>query len=369
MKWFFVLSAVMIIVLLHTGTVSGAEVSIGGTLEETQLGEIENIAADKYDINLKELIGNAISGNMDWAGLGDKILSLMFSELIKNKEIIKNILFICLLNGIIVSLTDGVIKSGAEQSAYFAAYAAIAGMLAAGFRICANTVVSAAGEITELMRAGMPLILCIVTAGSGGGAALSFAGVLSITVGIIDTLIKDVIIPQITFAVMLGILNCLWERTMVGKLSELFAFLAVWEVRICAFVFLGCLGIGRMGAVPASAAVGKGLKLAVGAVPVVGGLFENSLESVSVFVGMLKGGAAAAIVIVIAAAAFTGLIKLCGVMLMYKLTAALCEPLGSKRITELIDCAAEGIKLLLGTYFTVAVMFAVAVCVMLGSFG
>jgi stage III sporulation protein AE len=161
----------------------------------------------------------------------------------------------------------------------------------------------------------------------------------------------------------------MWDRGIVGKLSELFAFLASWEIKICAFLFVGSLTLGRMGAGSTSAVVGKGMKLAVGSVPVVGNLFENSLETVAGCITALKGSTAVALIIIIALASAAKLIKLCVVMLLYKLTAALTEPMGNKKITEMLDCAGEGIKLLIAAYFTVIIMFVTAVSVMLGSFG
>jgi stage III sporulation protein AE len=161
----------------------------------------------------------------------------------------------------------------------------------------------------------------------------------------------------------------MWDRAIVGKLSELFAFIASWEMRLCAFLFVGGLALGRMGAGSASAAVGKGVKLAVGSVPVVGNLFENSLETVAGCITALKGSTAVAIILVVAIAAGVKLIKLCVVMLLYKLTAAVTEPMGNKKITEMLSCTSEGIRLLIGAYFTIAIMFVTAVSVMLGRFG
>jgi stage III sporulation protein AE len=224
-------------------------------------------------------------------------------------------------------------------------------------------------EIFDIIRAGVPLILTLVTAGGGGGEAASFAGILSVVTGAFELMIDKLAVPQIIFAIMLGVLNCMWDRGIVGKLSELFAFLASWEIKICAFLFVGSLTLGRMGAGSASAVVGKGMKLAVGSVPVVGNLFENSLETVAGCITALKGSAAVALIIIIALASAAKLIKLCVVMLLYKLTAALTEPMGNKKITEMLDCAGEGIKLLIAAYFTVIIMFVTAVSVMLGSFG
>lgn len=360
--------ALLFVLALFCKCVQAAEVTIGDSLENTDFGELEELSKDKYDIDIKELAGKIISGDFDSSDILDGITALAVGEVEKNKAFVKRILLICVLNGIIAAAAEGFIKNGVERYADFAACGAAAAMLAAGYRACASILTSGASEITDIMHAAVPLILCIVTADSGGTGALAYTGVLSLATGILDGFVRNIIVPQITFSVMLSMLNCMWERSLVGRLSQLLSFLAVWELRLCAFAFVGCLTLGRIGAAPASAAVGKGVRLAVGAVPVVGGLFENSLEAVAGFVSVLKGGAAAAVIVVIAVTCMGGLIKLAAVMLMYKLTAALAEPMGSKKITAMTDSAAEGVSLLTGAYFTLMLMFISAVSVMLGSF-
>ncbi len=356
----------LIILLLCTSIYASPTVKLGSSIEDSELGELEDLARDKYNINLKELISEIIKGDLDFSNLTDKLTDLLIGEVKKNSSFMSKILLICILNGILASTMEGFAKGGTDKIIYFASYTAVASMLVSGFKACINTLVNGIEEITEIINAGIPLILCIATAAYGGGTALSFGSVLSLGVGILNDLISKIIVPQIIFCVMLGILNCLWDRDRVGRLSELFAFLSTWEIRLCAFIFVGSLTLSRMGT--ASALAGKGVRLAVGAVPVVGGLFENSLEAVVSFIDALKGGAGAVIIIIILFTAIVGLAKLCIVMLMFKLTAALSEPIGSKQITQMIDCAGEGVKLLIGVYFTVAIMFITALSVMLAAF-
>ena len=365
MRW---LVLPVLIILLCTEVYAQPQVRLGGSLEESELGEVEEYARDNYDIDLKGLISSIINGNGDidlWEGLTD----VFFDELKSNSSFIREILLICILNGLIATAMEGFADRSVVQTAYFAAFAAAAGMLVSGYLICADILTEGAADTAELLSASTPLIISLVSVSGNGAAAAGFSVVLGFAVEIVSSLIGTLIVPQFTFAVMLGIINCLWDRGMVGRLAGLFAFLAAWELKICAFLFAACLTLGRLGGGAVTAASGKGIKLAVGSVPVVGDLFENSIEAVMSFIGALRGGAAVALIVLIAAGAGARLVKLCVVMLLYKLTAAVTEPMGSKKITEMIDRTAEGIKLLIGAYFTLIIAFITAVVVMLGSLG
>ncbi len=365
MRW---LVLPLLILFFCTSVYAQPQIKIGGNLEETELGEIEDFARDNYDIDLKGLIGNIIDGDGDvdlWKGLTD----VFFNELKSNSSFVRSILLICILNGLIATAMEGFADRGVVQTAYFAAFTAVAGMLVTGYKICADVLTEGAAESVELLSASTPLILSLVSIGGNGTAAAGFSVVLGFAAGIVNSLIGTLIVPQFIFAVMLGVINCLWDRGMTGRLADLFAFLAMWELKICAFIFAACLALGRLVGGAITSTAGKGVKLAIGAVPVVGDLFENSIDTVLAFVGALKGGAAVALIIIISLGAAGRLIKLCAVMLLYKLTAALTEPMGNKKITEMIDVTAEGIKLLIGAYFTLVITFITAVVVMLGSLG
>lgn len=362
MRWLVILLPL----LLMCAEVQGEpRVILGGSLEETDFGELADFSEDKYNINFKELVKSTATGSFFSAEkITDTFFDLVFGEIRNNGDIIKKILLICILCGIITALTKGMGSGETETAASFAAFTAIGSMLCAGFKLCSDVLIEGAENITELIRAAMPVIIALTAA--GGGESTGFAAVLSLSADILNIFIKNVVLPQIVFSVMLGMLNCLCDRPMAGKLSELFSLTASWLLKISAFAFAGCLTLCRMG-MGLTSLGGKGIKLAAGSVPVVGNLFEGSLETVAALINALKGSTGAAIIILLVIMSSAHLVKMTAVMLMYKLTAGLSEPMGNSRITEMIDIVSEGIRLIIGAYFTVLVMFVTAVAVTLGT--
>lgn len=366
MRW--ILTAV-IVLFTYLPVNAAPTVKLGESVADTELGAVQDLARDRYNVDIKALIGDIISGNMGADGIADNAVSLFWGELKQNLSAVKKIIMLCVLNGIACAVYEGFGRGENYKLTCYASYAAAAGIIAAGFKGCCSLLTDGTESILEIIRAAAPFMLCVTAATSGGAAAVGYSGIIGLALGDVGTLIGRVIVPQITFSVLLGVFNCLWDKSTVGRLSKLMAFCVEWELKACALLFTGLLALARIGVVPASAAVGKGVKLAVGAVPVVGAAFQNSVEAVAGFAAVLKGGAAAAFVMLIVLAAFATFAKLAAVMLAYKLTAALTEPMGSKKITDMTDIAGDGIKLLVGAYFAVAVIFISAVVIMLGSLG
>lgn len=362
MRWIFV---PLIILMLCKPIYGQPEVKLGGGLNETEFGELDELSADKYNINFKELVQQAADGSLfEGDKIVDIIVSLVLKEIRGSRDVVKSVMFVCVLNGIIMAMTKGIGNNETERLATFAAFAAVSGLLCTGLRLCTDVLSEGAENITELIRASTPVIVALTAVGNGG--AMGFGALLSFSSGILNTLIKNLVLPQIVFFVMLGMLNCFCDRPMVGKLSELFSLTASWSLKICAFIFAGCLTLCKMGT-GVAALGGKSIKLAASSVPVVGNLFESSLETVAALTNALKGSVGAAIIILLVVMSAAHLIRLTVVMLMYKLTAGFAEPLGNNRITEMIDVVAEGVKLTIGAYFTVIVMFVTTVAITLGS--
>jgi stage III sporulation protein AE len=361
----FLLFAFLIVfsALTEVHIYAAPEVNLGNSLDTTELGELEDLARDKYSFDIREFVTSLMRGELKGDKLKVGIKNALAGEVDYSRSLMRSIVLICLINGL-----SGAVLYGfeGERVADFAACAAMVLTACVGFRECMAIVSEGSTELNELMTAALPVILCISGVTSGAAAMAVFASVLYMLTSIVDGLVCNLILPQISFSVVLGLLNCLCEKPMAGRLSELCAFVASWELKICAMLFVGVLMLGRMGVVPASVGVNKGVKLAVGAVPVVGGLFENSLEAVTDFVSALGGGVAVAVIVLIGIVCAVGLIRIVAVMLVYKLTAALCEGVSGKRLSKVTDCAAEGVKLLIGAYFTVAAMLIASVAVVLG---
>ena len=141
MRW---LVLPVLLILFCTSVYAQPQVRLGGSLEETELGEIADIAEDKYDIDLKGLIGEIINGNTDF-DIGEGLISVFFNELESNASFIKGILLICILNGLVATAMEGFADRDVVQTAYFAAFAAVAGMLVSALK---SSAVSAAPSVS-----------------------------------------------------------------------------------------------------------------------------------------------------------------------------------------------------------------------------
>ena len=195
------------------------------------------------------------------------------------------------------------------------------------------------------MQGLFPLLLTLmaVVGGTSGSALMQPAVVAA--AGAMTGLIKHVTMPLATAAAVLTMLTHLGSGVKVSRLSDLLYQAANWTLGICFTVFIGVLATRGVTAAAIDGVTIRTAKYAINnLVPVVGGMFADTVDAL-VGSGLL----------VESALGVTGLVLILGIMaapmcqtlaaaVMYKLAAALMQPVADG---ALADCIADFGKLLM----------------------
>ena len=104
----------------------------------------------------------------------------------------------------------------------------------------------------------------------------------------------------------------------------------------------------------------------MGAVPVVGDVFGGALDTAAAMTGAVKSSYLIGVIVVIGIACIIPIIKVFAVMVMFKVMAAVTEPIGERRFIKCINSAGDNIGLMLSTLFTAMVMFMFASIILVG---
>ena len=94
-----------------------------------------------------------------------------------------------------------------------------------------------------------------------------------------------------------------------------------------------------------------------GSIPVVGGLFNNVTEMVLGAALLIRNGVGTAGLLVLAILCLTPMVKLLAGGCLYRLLAAVAQPVADKRLTECVDGLGRGILLLLRIFLFTGILF------------
>ncbi|MBQ9604918.1 MAG: hypothetical protein IJR45_05840 [Firmicutes bacterium] len=286
----------------------------------------------------------------------------MFVNGLKNcTGTMRQLLIICMLGGMIRAFapTDGNFET------------LITRLLAAG--LCLKvlqglmTVLSGFAELYTAFAAAAVPIIAAVLAVSGNAVLSGAAGMMYAACTAAATAVKLIIIPCTAFYAVCGIVNALAPQAMLTRLSKLICGTVGTGLRAAGMVLCAVLALQKTAAAGADGLVRKAAVSAVKAVPLVGDIFAAGADGVMSMLTGVKNGFGAAVIILMLINAAAPLTELLASAFILRFTAAVSEPLGDKRISELIDTAGSAAMLMFTAGLCLALMFSGGAAILLTS--
>ena len=142
----------------------------------------------------------------------------------------------------------------------------------------------------------------------------------------------------------------------------------VWLQGIILTIFIGVLTIRGITSSTIDAVTLKTTKFAVdNFIPIVGKSFSDAIASVAGYSLIIKNAIGSIGLIVIILIILYPIIKLILSSLIFKLSAALLEPITDKRITSSIAAAGESLVLIMSCVVSVSIMFFILISIMISA--
>ena len=222
-------------------------------------------------------------------------------------------------------------------------------------------------RMSEGMQGLFPLLLTMMAAvgGSGGSALMQPAIVASASA--MTSLIQQVTIPLATAAAILTMLCHLGEGIRLQRLAAFTQQCATWTLGVCFTVFIGVLTTRAVTAAALDGATLRTAKYAVSnLIPVVGGLFADTVDTL-VGSGMLVQGALGVTgLILIASFAMVPLCQTLASAMLYRLAAALMQPVSDGPLASCIHDFGRILMLLFIIQLCAAAMFLMLIAQLIG---
>ena len=208
------------------------------------------------------------------------------------------------------------------------------------------------------MQGLLPLLLTMMAAiGGSGGSALMQPAIMA-SASAMTSLIQQLTLPLITASAILTMLCYLGEGIRLQRLASFTQQCAAWTLGLCFTIFIGVL---TTRAVTAAALDGVTLRTAKYAVsnliPVVGGLFADTVDTLVGSSLLVQSALGVTGLMLIAAWTMTPLCQTLAAALLYRLAAALMQPVSDGPLASCIHDFGKTIMLLFVIQLCAAAMF------------
>ena len=161
---------------------------------------------------------------------------------------------------------------------------------------------------------------------------------------------------------ILSVINNLSGKMQITKLVSLLRLIVTRSLTALMTVFVTLLTLSGMSAQSADTLSVRAAKYAAqNFVPVVGNVLSSTIDTVYASASVLRSALGVAGIVTVALLCAYPVLKFGALIFLYKLAAAIIEPLADKRISNAVNEAANGISLLFSLLVCVAVVFSLSI--------
>mgnify|MGYP002332001556 FL=1 len=304
----------------------------------------------------------------DLRGLFSGLIKYLFKEIVANTNLLGKLIILAVILAILQNLQTAFEKDVIGKLAYGVCYLVIIGIGINSFIIASKIGKEAINNMVSFMQALLPMLLTLLVSLGGVTASAVFHPVVLMSVSAVSTLIKDLLIPIIFFSAIMAIVNNITNSFQLTRFSGLLKELCIAILGFLLSVFLGIMIVqGTAAAVVDGVSVRTAKFATKNFVPIVGGIFADAIDTVISCSLLLKNAIGVVGVIIVFIMCAFPVLKILSVIFIYKLAAALIQPIGDEKIVNSLNGLANSLIMLFVTVSSVAMMFFIAVTIIIGA--
>lgn len=275
----------------------------------------------------------------------------LFYELNTNRRILLEVILLAVGFSAVKNFSGAFRQAYVSEICFFLVYGILAVLLLESFTMYSSIVTEALNRSVDFMKALVPVFCVSMVFSAGAETSAGFYQIAFLVIYLVQWLFLKVLMPLIQIYVIMELFNHFFEDEKFLNLTELLAGIVNWGLKSAGVIVLG-LNVVQSLIAPAkdkllSGTVTRAASFIPGVGNAVNGLGELLLGS-----GILiKNCVGAAALLFLVAIAMIPVAKILCMSVLYKLAAAVAEPVADKRIAGCIKGMAAGgmlyLKLLL----------------------
>lgn len=326
----------------------------GSYLPESQRGSLIDFMKGDKSFSIKEWLKG--------------LVAFAFQEVVINAKLLGSLMLLTIFSAFLQTLHNAFEQGAVSKVAYSIIFMVLVIIALNSFRVATEYAIYAIDSMSQFIIALLPILLALIVSSGGVASVAFFHPILVFLVNISGIIMKSAVLPLLFLATMLSIANTLNDQIKVSQLADLLKKGSVGILGIFVTVLLGVISVQGAASAVADGVAIKTAKFIVGnAVPVVGRMFTDAADTVLTSSLLLKntlGITGAGIILIIAA--FPA-IKVLMISLIYKLAAALLQPLGNGPVIACLDVVSKSVLYVFAALAIVSFMFFISVTIIVTS--
>lgn len=376
--WIFLfgISFLMVQITARASEESGQDIQamMEKLLGQFDFGEVDEELAGLFPeqrLSFKETLMGILSGDTAFtADLLNKLVSEQFTYAIKScRKNLGHILFLAVIAAVFTNFGNIFQNRQISEVSFFVMYLLMIALCLNSFRAVVEWTTGGIEGLASFMKVFCPIYFLAVTIAKGSVTAAAFYNLALFLILVVELLIVRLLLPLVHVYMMVKILDFLSPEEYLSKFAELIETAVSWALKTLLTCIVG-LNVLQSLISPAIDTVKRSVVTrGAEAIPGIGDVLGGMTEVVFGTAVLVKNGIGMTGAVICFALCLFPLVQIGCIVLMYKLAAALIQPVSDKRIVGCIESVGDGCRLLMRIIFTSGLLFLLTIVVVSASTG
>lgn len=337
-------------------------------MSEFDFDEIEKSLQEMFPeekIEFRDVVSSLMSGEPEETGrlFIDFVSDMISYEFRYNWHNLVYILLISIAAAVFSNFSGAFRNKQISDISFYVLYMLLITMCLTSFQTASQGVEGRLDSVVEFMRVLCPSYFLAVAFASGGVTSMFFYNVILFLIYVVELVIVRFLLPVIHIYIMVRVLGNLTGEDFLSEFAGLIHRIVTWALRTLLACVVGVNVVQGLLAPAIDTLKRSALTRTAEALPWVGNAMGGAAE---IFFGtavLIKNGIGMAGAVIAVLICIGPIVQMALMALMYKLAAALVQPVSDKRITACISGVSEGYELMVRVIFTVGILFLLTIAV------
>lgn len=318
------------------------------------------------DIDINEILNDAIKGEVDNSTLLKKILNILGKEVTTNIKSLVSILAIILIHSILKSISESLENNNISKLIYYVQYILIVTVIMSNFTDIIKLVQDTTGNLIGFMNTLVPLLITLMMYTGSITTSSVVEPIILFMINFIGNIIQNLIIPFVLVLTSLVIISKISDKVHIDKLSKFFKSGIVWLLGVVLTVFVGVVSLEGTLSSSVDGITAKTTKAVVSsAIPVVGKILGDAVDTVLGCGIVLKNAVGLVGVVIVIGICIMPILKLFVLSVSYKLLSTVVQPIADEKIIDLLEQIGDIFKIFLGILCAISFMLIIGTTLVL----
>lgn len=367
---FFLFLLFSIPVQASNGEQGNTQEQLLDSMELEKMQEAVNELLGEETFSVKESIKKALSGEEPFSAehFGEIGKAFLYQQLLPDKKILVQVILLVLAASLFSNFTGMFGKGETGEISFYMVYLFLLTILMKSFGEMSRTISSGLEDFVFFMKALMPSYFLAVTVAGGVASAMIFYNMVLAVIYVIQVILLKLVVPGIHLFVLFQLVNYLHKEDILSKMAEFFKTILEWTLHTCVAVLVGMQVIQNMISPAVDSLKRDVIGKTAAAIPAVGNAIDGVTEVALGTAVLIRNCIGVVGILVLLLLGLPPIIRLGVTTLIYKLLAAVVQPVADKRMTGCLSTMGEGCRLLLRVLLTVELLLLITIAILSVSF-